>query len=208
LAEVSRLASQIGSRVVAPQTVEAYGGGGTSKAFMLGAGLIVLVGGIGVSLLLSATNQRDDELPATPVSVAAAAPVQTLVRTVAPAPVHSSTAPPPAAPTSGQSQPITREPRLVSKVFAEYPEEASNIGIEGAVDLTYSIGKDGNVSDVEVVNYQPSDIFNRAAVSAVRQWKYEPMLVSGAPVESRSQIRLQFRLDQSVPQDVALPPAQ
>jgi protein TonB len=53
----------------------------------------------------------------------------------------------------------------------------------------------GKVTDVLVLDAEPSEIFNRSAVAAVRRWKYDPKTINGVPVESHLQLRLQFKLD-------------
>jgi protein TonB len=54
------------------------------------------------------------------------------------------------------------------------------------------------VSDVAVVSSDPAEIFNRAATDAIRRWRYDPRVVDGQPVDSQSQVRLQFKLDSSL----------
>jgi TonB family protein len=98
---------------------------------------------------------------------------------------------------SGSSAPPTdtREPRLIQHVAAEYPPEAARRGIEGSVDVGFTVSPQGKVEDASVLSAVPADIFNRAALSAVRRWKYEPKTENGVPVEAHVQLRLQFKLD-------------
>jgi TonB family protein len=93
------------------------------------------------------------------------------------------------------SSSVTREPRVLQRVAAQYPQDAARNGVEGAVDLSFSVSTQGEVRDVTILHSEPSNIFNRAAIAAVRRWKYEPKTVAGVPVESRVQLRLQFKLD-------------
>ena len=60
--------------------------------------------------------------------------------------------------------------------------------------LFRSVSPEGKVSDVIIVNSEPSDIFDRAAVDAVRRWRYEPKKVGGVPVEAHLQAVVQFKL--------------
>lgn len=92
--------------------------------------------------------------------------------------------------------PDVQEPRLIQHVAAEYPPEAARKRIEGSVDVSFTVSSQGKVSDILVTNAEPSEIFNRAAVAAVRGWKYEPKTVNGVSVETHLQLRLQFKLDQ------------
>jgi TonB family protein len=105
--------------------------------------------------------------------------------------------PSPRRPGSAATPSDTEEPRLIQRVAADYPPEAARKGIEGSVDVSFTVTPQGKVSDVTVVNAVPSDIFNRAAITAVRHWKYEPKMINGVPVEAHEQLRVQFKLAQS-----------
>jgi protein TonB len=51
------------------------------------------------------------------------------------------------------------------------------------------------VKDPKVIAYEPSTIFNKAALKAVSQWKYNPKIVNGKPVEQPGmRIALPFRI--------------
>jgi TonB family protein len=110
-------------------------------------------------------------------------------------PSQAMAAPVPRRPGSAAPPSVTEDPRLVEHVDADYPPEAARKGIEGSVDVSFTISPQGKVTDVAVVSAMPSDIFNRAAIAAVRRWKYEPKTVNGVPVEAHQQLRLQFKLD-------------
>jgi TonB family protein len=101
----------------------------------------------------------------------------------------------PRRPGSAAPPSDTQDPRRIQDVAADYPPEAARKGIEGSVDVSFTISPQGKVTDVTVVSAVPSDIFNRAAIAAVRRWKYEPKMVNGVPVEAHQQLRLQFKLD-------------
>ena len=89
----------------------------------------------------------------------------------------------------------TREAKLLQRVAPEYPPEAERRGVEGSVDVSFTIDPDGKVTDVIVDHSEPSDIFDRAAASAVRRWRYEPKLMDGTPVEQHTQAHVVFKLD-------------
>jgi len=90
---------------------------------------------------------------------------------------------------------LTKEPEVIKRVAPEYPQDAAQKGIEGAVDLAFMVSPRGDVSDVTVVHSEPSAIFNRAAIAAVRRWKYQPRTVNGVAVEAHVQLRMTFKLD-------------
>ena len=88
-----------------------------------------------------------------------------------------------------------KEAELIKRVAPDYPDDAAQKGIEGAVDLAFVVTPSGDVSDVTVVHSEPSSIFNRAAIAAVRHWKYQPRTVNGVPVEAPVQLRMTFKLN-------------
>jgi TonB family protein len=110
-------------------------------------------------------------------------------------PSQAMATPVPRRPGPAAAASDTQEARLVQHVAADYPPEAARKGIEGSVDVSFTISPQGKVDDVTVINAVPSEVFNRAAIAAVRRWKYEPKTVNGVPVEAHQQLRLQFKLD-------------
>ena len=84
------------------------------------------------------------------------------------------------------------------RVAPDYPDTAMRKGIQGYVDVHFTITAQGAVTNVAVITSDPGEVFDRAATDAVRRWRYDPRVVDGQPVDSQSQVRLQFRLDQSL----------
>jgi protein TonB len=81
------------------------------------------------------------------------------------------------------------------RVQPTYPMRAAQRGIEGWVEVEFTISKAGTVKDPVVVGYEPSNIFNKAALQAIRKWKYNPKIEDGKPVEQPGIIvRLRFNL--------------
>ncbi len=75
-----------------------------------------------------------------------------------------------------------------------YPQQAKQARIQGTVELQASIGKDGNITAVNVVSGDKT--LALAAADAVKQWKYKPYLLDGQPVEIQTQITVNFKLPQ------------
>jgi periplasmic protein TonB len=82
--------------------------------------------------------------------------------------------------------------RLTHKVDPTYPTEARSQHLEGAVMLDALVGEDGNVHEVSVTSGPP--LLAKAAMQAVRQWRYQPFLLNGRPVSIHNQITIQFKL--------------
>ena len=71
----------------------------------------------------------------------------------------------------------------VATVSPNYPSRAIARGIEGFVLLEFTVTRAGQVRDPVVVESEPSGIFERAALNAVRKFKYKPRIVNGTPVD-------------------------
>lgn len=109
-----------------------------------------------------------------------------------PAPQAEPEPPPPPEPVGP-----TRGPRLVQKVPAVYPPVAARRRQQGWVDVEFTVDATGKVVNAQVIDTQRGDAFNRAAVSAVEQYQFEPALRNGEPVASgRITQRLVFSLSQ------------
>ena len=84
--------------------------------------------------------------------------------------------------------------RLVNRVQPIYPPLARQTRISGTVRLHAIISKDGTIKELEVVNGHP--LLQQAALDAVRQWRYQPTLLNGEPVEVDTTIDVIFSLNQ------------
>ena len=112
---------------------------------------------------------------------------------------RASAAPPSAAPSA--PQPIRvggniRTPRKIADVKPVFPASMRAAGREGLVPIEAIIGVDGTVTSVRVLTADVHPDFAIAAVDAVRQWRFTPTLLNGAPVEVVMTVSVSFKLDQ------------
>jgi len=77
-----------------------------------------------------------------------------------------------------------------------YPARAQERGTEGWVDIEFTVSRDGTTRDAVVRAAEPAGTFDRAALDAVKRWRYEPRVVGGNVVEQRVEARLRFRLSE------------
>jgi len=84
--------------------------------------------------------------------------------------------------------------RLIKRVQPFYPELARSERISGVVKLHVIIGKDGGVRSLQLVSGVCS--LAMATVDAVRQWRYQPALLNGEPVEVDTEVDVIFSLSQ------------
>ncbi len=90
--------------------------------------------------------------------------------------------------------PTAAEGSLLHRVEPEYPEEARQQNIQGAVVLEVQIGGDGAVQDVQVVS-GPQQLA-QVSSDAVKQWRFKPRTAGGRSVEMQTRVTLNFRLPQ------------
>ena len=80
---------------------------------------------------------------------------------------------------------------LAQSVDPQYPVAAKASGQRGSVVLQVLVGRDGAVQEVKFL--QGSLMFARAAIDAVRQWRFKPYSMNGRAVSVQSVITLNFR---------------
>ncbi|MGA7920324.1 MAG: energy transducer TonB [Candidatus Acidiferrales bacterium] len=107
--------------------------------------------------------------------------------------VGSAPPPPPkAAPSRIRVGGNVAAAKLVRQVTPVYPAIAKTAHISGTVILHAIISKDGSIEQLEYVSGPP--LLMKNAMDAVRQWRYNPTLLNGEPVEVDTTISVVFTL--------------
>ncbi|GHG02384.1 energy transducer TonB [Thalassotalea marina] len=89
--------------------------------------------------------------------------------------------------------------RPIVRSNPRYPIEASQHGIEGWVKLGFDINELGEVINISVIDSQPKRLFDKAAKSALKKWKYKAKIVDGKPViQSGITVQLDFNMQQQI----------
>jgi TonB family protein len=110
--------------------------------------------------------------------------------------------PSPAAATTGnapQRIPVggnVQASKLIKQIAPVYPADLRQQGITGTVMLRAVISTTGEILNPEVINTTVNPGLAQAALDAVRQWRYQPTLLNGQPVEIVTNIDVTFELDQ------------
>ena len=89
--------------------------------------------------------------------------------------------------------PVSQMTRI-NYVGPEYPRAARRRNVQGSVDVGFVVTTDGRVRSLTVLSSDPGDTFDQAALDAVEQWRFEPVMENGAAVEKRTAVRLAFNL--------------
>jgi protein TonB len=101
-------------------------------------------------------------------------------------------APKPVAPQRIRVGGNVQQAKLVNQPKPVYPPLAKQARIQGTVRFNAIIGRDGAIANLQVVSGHP--LLVPSALEAVRQWKYQPTLLNGEPVEVVTQIDVNFTL--------------
>jgi TonB family protein len=80
---------------------------------------------------------------------------------------------------------------LIKRVQPKYPAAALAVHAQGSVQIEATINKEGNVINPKVLKGDP--LLARAALDAVRQWRYKPYYLDNDPVEIQTQITINFK---------------
>jgi protein TonB len=83
--------------------------------------------------------------------------------------------------------------QLTTRVEPIYPPLAIQTRREGRVELHAVIGADGRIESLEVISGDP--FFISSALTAVRQWRYRPTFLNGAPIEVDTHITVIYTLN-------------
>ena len=80
-------------------------------------------------------------------------------------------------------------PKVIKKVPPEFPAEAARKSINaGSVRAKLTIGPDGTVMEVEIVESEPKRVFDRASIEALKGWKFE-----GTGQKETHEVKLVYR---------------
>jgi len=75
-----------------------------------------------------------------------------------------------------------------------YPGVARRMGWQGTVFLDVKVRADGTVSAITIAHSSGHPVLDRAALRAVREWRFDPALLLGAPVATSVRLPIRFQL--------------
>ena len=89
----------------------------------------------------------------------------------------------------------TRDLTYVTTAAPRYPKRARQRELSGWVFVEFTVAPNGATEDIVVTEAEPRKIFDRAAIEAVDQWEFEPVVYRGQTISQRAGARLVFSID-------------
>lgn len=152
----------------------------------------------------AATRTQTAATPTTPAPPAAGTtpPANAAAPAAAPATrpteVARATPPPSAAPAPAPEPAAasgeTRDARMTQAPQPEYPATAARNRQSGWVEVEFTVAADGSVQNARAVSSSPPRVFDREAVRAIEQARFEPRLDRGQPIATKLRRRIEFKL--------------
>ena len=87
-----------------------------------------------------------------------------------------------------------RELPRTREVPAAYPSDAERRGVEGWVDIEFTIATNGTPQNLVVRESQPEGVFDKSALDALGRWRFEPVMRNGKAIDQRAILRVRFAL--------------
>lgn len=84
------------------------------------------------------------------------------------------------------------------RVEPQYPARAMKLGAQGFVLLSFTIDAQGRPQKIRIADSKPRRLFDKAALQALKKWKYQPKIVNGKSVAQAGQtVRLEFKISKT-----------
>jgi TonB family protein len=84
--------------------------------------------------------------------------------------------------------------KRLNKLDVEYPPRALQNNTEGWVEIGYTVGADGSVSNIKILNATPPRTFEASATRAVSRLRYQPVIQGGKAISVSTQVRIVYRV--------------
>jgi len=89
---------------------------------------------------------------------------------------------------------VDTKPRVLSRSPMQYPASAMKKRIKGYVVINLLIDTDGSIEAAKVLQASPPGVFDAAALSGIRSWRFAPGKYKGRPVKvwAKQKVRFDF----------------
>lgn len=91
---------------------------------------------------------------------------------------------------------VDTQPQLVRRISPVYPFAARQKGLAGIVVVKFLVTEDGKVTQASVVEANPVQVFEQAALEAVSKWRFDAAQLDGETVATWMIVPIRFQMDQ------------
>jgi len=81
----------------------------------------------------------------------------------------------------------------VDHEFPHYPDAAKKNRLEGTCVVRYTVGKNGRIIDIAILNHAVDPMFDEETLNTIRSWRYRPMMMNGKPVEVVHEVEVNYQ---------------
>jgi len=81
----------------------------------------------------------------------------------------------------------------VDHEYPHYPDAAKKKRLEGTCVVRYTVGKDGRIIDIAILNHAVDPMFDEETLNTIRSWRYRPMMMNGKPVEVVHEVEVNYQ---------------
>jgi len=97
---------------------------------------------------------------------------------------------------NSNTYPDNRYSTPMVRIEPKYPRNAVKKQIEGWVQLSFDIDKEGKPTNINVIKSQPKKIFVNSAIKALSKWRYRPKIVNEIPIVQKGlSVQLDYELN-------------
>jgi TonB family protein len=82
----------------------------------------------------------------------------------------------------------------LNKLEVQYPSRALSENVEGWVEVSYLVGTNGTVGNIQIVNASPAKTFEQSAIRAVKALRYQPVMQDGKATTVGTSVRIVYRV--------------
>ncbi len=91
---------------------------------------------------------------------------------------------------------VFKAPKAIESPPPSYPKTESDQLHEGWVQVNFMVSPQGEPYEIVVVESTGNKAFERTAINAVRNWKFEPATLANTPIDASQNLKLVFTMDQ------------
>jgi protein TonB len=86
--------------------------------------------------------------------------------------------------------------KVVEQEFPHYPDAAKRDRLEDMCVIRYTIGENGRVTDVAVIERAKHEMFETASLDVIRRWRFRPLTINGKAVEVVHEVEFFYQFTQ------------